>query len=58
MKTTLICPFLYLAHYDLVGSAAGRAELAAHGLDPELLRLSLGTEPVGDIIAALAAALA
>ena len=57
MRTTLISPFIYLAHYDLVTSAAGRAELAAHGIDPDLLRLSLGTEPVDDIIATLAEAL-
>ena len=57
MKTTLICPFMYLAHYDLVTTPAGRAELGASGLDPELLRLCLGVEPVEDIIAALAEAL-
>ncbi len=57
MTTTLISPFIYLAHYDLVTSEAGRAELAAHGLSPELLRLCLGTEPVEDIIAALDEAL-
>jgi cystathionine gamma-synthase len=57
MKTTLICPFLYLAHYDLVSSAAGRAELLANGLEPDLLRLCVGTEPVEDIIEALAEAL-
>ncbi len=58
MQTTLLSPFLYLAHYDLVTSEAGRAELAAHGLSPDLLRLSVGTEPVADIIACLADALA
>ena len=57
MKNTLICPFMYLAHYDLVSSAAGRAELAASGIDPDLLRLSIGLEPVDDIIATLAEAL-
>jgi len=57
MKTTLICPFMYLAHYDLVNSAAGRAELAANGLDPDLLRLCVGTEPAGEITAALDEAL-
>ena len=57
MTTTLICPFMFLAHYDLVTSEAGRAELAASGIDPNLLRLSVGTEPVEDIIAALAEAL-
>lgn len=58
MTTTLISPFIYLAHYDLVTSETGRAELAAHGLTPDLLRLSVGTEPVTDIIACLAEALA
>ncbi|MDI1336999.1 MAG: PLP-dependent transferase [Lacunisphaera sp.] len=58
MTTTLISPFIYLAHYDLVTSEAGRAELAAHGLSPDLLRLSIGTEPVDDIMACLAEALA
>lgn len=57
IKTTLLCPFMYLAHYDLVTTPAGRSELASHGIDPELLRLSVGCEPVDDIIAALAEAL-
>ncbi|MGA3007202.1 MAG: PLP-dependent transferase [Opitutaceae bacterium] len=57
MATTCLCPFMYLAHYDLVTSEAGRAELAASGIDPGLLRLSVGTEPAEDIIAALAEAL-
>ena len=57
MSTTLISPFIYLAHYDLVTTAAGRIELAEHGLSPDLLRLSVGTEPVEDIIATLAEAL-
>jgi cystathionine gamma-synthase len=57
MQTTLLSPFIYLAHYDLVTSEVGRAELAAHGIDPNLLRLSVGTERVEDIIATLAEAL-
>jgi cystathionine gamma-synthase len=57
MKTTLICPFMYLAHYDLVTTAAGLAELAASNLDPDLLRLCVGTEPAEDIIAVLKEAL-
>jgi len=48
---------MFLAHYDLVSTAAGRAELLASGIDPNLLRLCLGVEPVEDIIAALAEAL-
>jgi cystathionine gamma-synthase len=57
MKTTLICPFMYLAHYDLVTTPAGIAELAASKLDPDLLRLCCGTEPAAEIIEALAEAL-
>ncbi len=57
MKTTLICPFMYLAHYDLVTTPAGIAELAASKLDPDLLRLCCGIEPVDEIIAALEEAL-
>lgn len=57
MADTLICPFIYLAHYDLVTNEDGRAQLAAAGIDPELLRLSVGTEPAADIIAALAVGL-
>lgn len=57
LKKSLICPFIYLAHYDLVTSEEGRATLAANNIDPELLRLSVGCEPVDDIINALADAL-
>ncbi len=57
MKTTLICPFMYLAHYDLVSTPEGRRELKAGGIDPDLLRLCVGVEPVEQIIAALDAAL-
>jgi len=58
MKNTLVCPFVILAHYDLVTSDHGREQLRASGLEPELVRLSLGCEPVEDIIATLAEALA
>ena len=57
MTTTLICPFMYLAHYNLVTTPAGIAELAASGLDPDLLRLCCGTEPAEEIIASLQEAL-
>lgn len=57
MSTTLICPFMYLAHYDLVRTEEGRTQLRANGLDPDLLRLSVGTEPVDEIIGSLAEAL-
>ncbi|HLP07630.1 MAG TPA: PLP-dependent transferase, partial [Opitutaceae bacterium] len=57
LRTTLFCPFMVLAHYDLVSKPEGRARLASQGLNPELLRLSVGLEPVEKIIGALAEAL-
>jgi len=54
---TLLCPFMYLAHYDLVSTPAGQAQLAAHGLDPALIRVSVGAESYAEIEAAFAAAL-
>lgn len=50
---TMMCPFLYLAHYELVTSPRGRAHLQSCGLDPELIRLSVGSEPLPEIIDAL-----
>jgi len=58
MTTTLICPFMYLAHYDLVTTPAGLADLSASRIDPDLLRLCCGTEPAAEIIGALSEALA
>jgi cystathionine gamma-synthase len=57
MGVTLLCPYIYLAHYELVGTTAGRAELVANDLEPGLLRLSVGVEPVEEIIAELERAL-
>lgn len=57
LRNSLFCPFMYLAHYDLVSSPAGRDRLAASGINPELLRLSVGLEPVDEIIEALREAL-
>lgn len=57
MKFTILCPFLYLAHYDLVSNNSGRRQLRAHGIDPDLVRISIGTEDSAEIIAALAEAL-
>lgn len=56
MSTTLLCPYVYLAHYDLLPHRSASDELARAGLAPELIRLSVGTEPFDEIIAALAAA--
>jgi cystathionine gamma-synthase len=57
MKTTMICTFMYIAHYDLVTTPAGVAELAASRLDPDLLRLCVGIEPAEEIVGALGEAL-
>ena len=46
---TLVSPFMYLAHYDLVSTAKGREFLAGVGIDPELLRISVGIEPYIEI---------
>lgn len=57
MTSSLICPYIYLAHYSLVTSKAGLAKLSETGISPELLRFSIGAEPASEIIATLAAAL-
>ena len=53
MRTTLICPFIYLAHYELVTSDSGRRTLRDAGVPVDLLRLSIGEEPADAIIEAL-----
>ncbi len=53
MRASLLSPFVYLAHYDLVSSESGRRTLAEAKLPAELLRFSIGTEPVEAIIDAL-----
>jgi len=49
-RFTMMCPFMYLAHYDLVSTREGRAFLAANGICPDLVRLSIGLEPVDLIL--------
>ena len=41
---SLCCPYIYLAHYDLITSETGRDKLEKAGLSPNLLRLSVGLE--------------
>lgn len=53
MRTTLLCPYIYLAHYALVTSGEGQEILSRAGINPDLLRLAIGEEPAEDIIAAL-----
>lgn len=54
---TLLAPFLWLSHFEQVTTERGRADLRAAGLDPDLIRLSVGAEDPEAVIAALDAAL-
>lgn len=47
---TLLMPYVYLAHYDLISTSKGRKYLASVGIPPDLLRVSVGTEKVETII--------
>jgi cystathionine gamma-synthase len=47
---TLLMPYVYLAHYDCIVSKQGQAWLEKHGLPVDLLRISVGCEPIEDII--------
>lgn len=55
--STLLCPFMYLAHYDLVTNEAGREKLRAAGIEPDLIRIAVGTEPYEALEAVFAPAL-
>ncbi|MBL8020838.1 MAG: PLP-dependent transferase [Leptospirales bacterium] len=54
---TILCPFMYLAHYDLVNSVQGQKYLRSLGLNPDLVRISVGIEPIDEIIEAFSVAL-
>ena len=58
LRYTLAAPFLWLAHFEEVTNEQGRAQIRAAGLDPDLLRISVGLEPVEEIWAAFEVALA
>jgi len=58
LRYTLAAPFLWLAHFEEVTNEQGRAQIRAAGLDPDLLRISVGLEPAEDIWSVFAAALA
>lgn len=47
---TLLMPYTYLAHYDLVTSKSGQEFLKEIGLPINLLRISVGCEDINDII--------
>ena len=58
LRYTLAAPFLWLAHFEEVTNEQGRAQIRAAGLDPDLLRISVGLEPLEEIWAAFEVALA
>ena len=58
LRYTLAAPFLWLAHFEEVTNEQGRAHIRAAGLDPDLLRISVGLEPVEEIWSAFEVALA
>ncbi|MEM9160708.1 MAG: PLP-dependent transferase [Verrucomicrobiota bacterium] len=57
IHTSLICPFIWLAHYDLIASENGREYLKKAGIPKDLIRFAIGSEPAEEIIAALSEAL-
>jgi cystathionine beta-lyase/cystathionine gamma-synthase/cation transport regulator ChaC len=57
IAATLVCPYAVLAHYDQVATAAGQAELRGCGVDPWILRISVGLEDTASILAAVERAL-
>ena len=57
LRYTLAAPFLWLAHFEEVTTEQGRAGIRAAGLDPDLLRISVGLEPIEEIWSAFVAAL-
>ncbi len=58
LRYTLAAPFLWLAHFEEVTNEQGRAQIRAAGLDPDLLRISVGLESVEEIWSAFEHALA
>jgi cystathionine gamma-synthase len=47
------CPYVYLAHYPMMQTREGKDQLEQAGIPENLLRLSVGLEPVEEIIGAL-----
>ena len=46
---SLLSPYMYLAHYDLVSTKKGIRLLKENLIPPELLRFSLGIENIDEI---------
>jgi cystathionine gamma-synthase len=50
---TLAMPYFYMAHYDLVSTDEGRKYLKGLDINPELLRISVGVEPIDELISVI-----
>lgn len=47
---TLVMPYFYLAHYEQINCAEGRKSLKEKEINWELVRISVGTEPIDDLL--------
>ena len=54
---TLVMPYFYIANYKLMRSEEGKQALYSKGINPEMLRISIGCEPTQQIIGIFANAL-
>ncbi len=54
---TLVMPYFYLAHYDEINCPDGRELLKEKQINWELVRISVGTEPIDELIGVFAKAL-
>lgn len=54
---TIVCPYFYLAHYDLVLDTSPSNLLGRLGMNRNLIRISVGCEPIEDLLSAFAPAL-
>lgn len=54
---TILCPYFYLAHYELVMDQTDSSLLKTLGIDRNLIRISVGCEPIEDLISEFSKAL-
>jgi Cystathionine beta-lyases/cystathionine gamma-synthases len=54
---TLAMPYFYMANYDLMKTSEGKQVLKDKGINPELLRISIGCESIQQLIGIFADAL-
>ena len=54
---TIVCPYFYLAHYDLVMDTSPNNLCDRLGMDRNLIRISVGCEPIEELLGAFASAL-